>query len=929
MLLYFLSGVAVVPILFLTVQYVNDYLQSSSLADSVQWESLAASNLVATKDESFIAVWEISGPDLSFTPPSMVDSLADRVERLLNTVDGETMLHVDTIRIPSTEYASADGACPPVAEFLDQERRKDYSSGEHFENRTFIALTISPASESSTSFLSSYAYTGDYNTASSFEEKVSYAQERAREFRQYIPDDLNPTRLSGSDLTSYLYLMMTGDPQKVTAPPPEYPSLRYLFAHDLHSGFEPKLGDKWYSVVGIWGYPEKVSMGVSEALYDVSFPYRFSNRLIGLNKADALAAIKDRTKKFQMQANDFWSLLADNPDEADPNDLWKDDHAQAMAFETKEVERTVQSGTSLLHHTGTVIVWDEDKDRCREKAVEVKKHLRNVGGGYVVDQEKGMATEALFGSWAGHGEPNKRRYLMLSPSATRQLPVTGTYAGPETTPCSYYESDDGTQPPPLFYASTEESVPFRYSPFGYSGDVGHQAVVGPTGTGKSIFLAFQALRQLHFEGGRSIIFDRGHSFAPLTEAVDGVYYDLDEMETGFQPFSNVDHAPERRWAVTWISEICRHQGLTVDPDRRAKISETLKDLGTRSQHRRTLRNFQELIRGLDKQVAKALNPYSGKGELGNLLNGSEDQFRDSHFITIELGTITELDPQIFTPVLTYLFHKVGTLLSPERPTHVIADEYFALAKKSKAGRDQIEQALRTYRKENAFVTIGTQSPADLTGEDLQGITNSIKSYIMLPNPKATSPAQEKHYKSIGLNDEQINLISQARKKRDYISIQPRGARKFDLGLDAELAFLENYRDLSLKETAQKILEYKSEYGSRWIYEWLRARGMEEAANAAPLDKKRSDGTHDIKFLPAPSSHREMAPTAGPQHLDGDGSDGPAVVLPETFPSEDDPDVDDDSGPQSSNDRPSRDPNPKSENDPPSGREESAGSGNSP
>ena len=46
--------------------------------------------------------------------------------------------------------------------------------------------------------------------------------------------------------------------------------------------------------------------------------------------------------------------------------------------------------------------------------------------------------------------------------------------------------------PPLFFARTEGSTPFRFSL--HVGDVGHTLVVGPTGAGKSVLLALMALQ---------------------------------------------------------------------------------------------------------------------------------------------------------------------------------------------------------------------------------------------------------------------------------------------------------------------------------------------------------------------------------------------------------------------------------------------------
>jgi type IV secretion system protein VirB4 len=333
------------------------------------------------------------------------------------------------------------------------------------------------------------------------------------------------------------------------------------------------------------------------------------------------------------------------------------------------------------------------------------------------------------------------------------------------------------------------------------------------------------------------------------------------MDEGLMPFADIDQTSERRWAVSWVADICRSQGLTVSPEERGHIQDTLEVLAQRPRRQRDFSNFAQLMMGKNPDIAQALEPYAGQGDLGSLLNADQDYFRDDDFIVIELGGLTDLSTEIYTPVLTYLFHKVSTLLSPDRPTHVVADEFFAFAQESPQGREYVEQALRTYRKKNAFLTIGTQDPSDLIGEETQGILNSIQTMIMLPNPGAQSEAQAKAYRQVGLNDEQIGLIARSTPKQDYIAVQPSGSRKFDLGLDVELAFLTEYQGLDLKETAKLIREYKSRHGSSWIYEWLCARGYEDVASEAPLDKKRGDGTGPIKYLPKPTA--PVAPGADP------------------------------------------------------------------
>jgi type IV secretion system protein VirB4 len=875
-----LVGMLIGGFLYLAAQWVMGFLKPDTLSDVLQWEILAAANMVGMKDRSFLAVWKVRGPDLTFATNAMVDNLADRVRRLLSTLNDETMRHVDSIRVPAYEYATAEGDCPAALDFMDRVRERQYAGGEYYDTTTYFALTISTRAEEG-SFFDSFLYSGDKGTISnSYADLLQSAELIADDFESNIPDLLRPERLSGSDLVTYLHTCLSGHHHPVTAPSPQYPSLRYLYAHDMETGFEPHVGDHWFSVVGLWGYPEEMQMGVLKKLDELPFSYRYSNRLVGLGQQETLAAIEKRMGQFQMQANDWLSLLSDDPSQVDPNDLNKDEHSQQMAFEAKDVKRRVQSGQSILHHTGVVLVWDTVKSRAEKKARVVKKVLRNSGGGFVVSTEEGLGTESFIGTLPGHGSQNPRRYLLLAESVARLLPVLGTYAGPTETPCSFYEDEDGHAPPPLFYAKTKQYTPFRFSPYGESGDVGHQMVVGPTGAGKSIFLQFQAARQLHFEGGRSILFDRGYSFAPICEALDGTHYDLSNLDLGFMPLSGIADPSERRWAVSWITSILTLSGMKVGPTERQYVSDALTAMADAYEERQdpkylTLQEFSTQVQ--DPQIKAAMKPFDGQGQLDGLLNAEEDIFHDDDFIVIELGDLMELDVEIFTPVLMFLFHRVENILSPTRPTHVVADEFFVFASKSPQGRDYFESALRTYRKKNAFVTLATQAPTDLTKKGMEGIVNSCPTKIMLPNANALDEVQRRGYKELGLNPTQIQVIADSTPKREYIVVQSDGTRRFDLGLTAELAFMTPGPGLSLSETADRMSEHKQLHGSKWIYKYLKYREQDEHLSEVVLDRTRGSGQKQPLLLPAPDGTGTLPSSDGrvdPDHPAFDpGGDG--------------------------------------------------------
>lgn len=844
-----LTGILIGAFLNVLASWIMGYLSPKSIADVLQWEILATPSLVGTKDRSFIAVWRVRGPDMTFETAEVMDSLADQVESLLRTLTENAILHVDSIRTPAREYKTPGGDVPAVAEVLDSIREEKYASGIYYENATYFALTISPGT-STQSFAKRLFYSNSGSSEDSYENLIRTAERIAGNFEANMPRRLRPERLSGSDLVSYLYQTYSANEHSLNRPPSEYPSLRYLFAHQVDTGFQPKVGDTYMVPVSIWGYPETCYAGIIEPLQELPFPYRYNNRLLALDQQKALKAVDRRSSEFQFQAND-WLAMALGWDQESGNERGKDRYSEALVDEIQEIETEVRSGKTLLHHTGIVLVWDTVKERAEKKARTVKKKLRNTGGGFIVASEEGLGTEAYIGSLPGHGSQNPRRHLLLDEAAARLLPITGTYPGPVSTPCSFYETDDG-RPPVLFYSKTREEVPFRFSPFGETGDVGHQMIVGPTGSGKSIFLQFQAMRQLHYEGGRSILFDRGYSFSPLCEALNGTHYDLSDADTGFMPFSRITEAKELRWAVSWVMSIFRMAGVDTGPTVRNRVTETLKNNAKAYQENGdpsylTLRELQTQLQ--HPVLEDALEPFAGAGELNDLLNAEKDTFHDDDFIVIELGNLMEIDEHIFTPVLLYLFHKIESLLGVDRPTHVVADEFFVFAAESQEGREKLESALRTYRKKNAYVTIATQAPSDLTQVGLEGIVNSCESKILLPNPQALDRVQRDGYEELGLNDAEIAVIAKSDPKREYIAMQEGGTRRFDLELDAELAFMTEAPGHSLQDTPQVMRDFKSRYGPQWIYHWLKDRGYDDVLGHSILDHEGTNTSSNTLLLP--------------------------------------------------------------------------------
>src|SRR5256884_8337467 len=120
---------------------------------------------------------------------------------------------------------------------------------------------------------------------------------------------------------------------------------------------------------------------------------------------------------------------------------------------------TDQIGEAFV--TATVTVWDGDPRAADEKLRLVEKDIQ--GRDFTCMREGVNAIEAWLGSLPGHVYANVRQPPVSTLNLAHMMPFSAVWARPER--------DEHFRAPPLLFARTEGSTPFRVSL--HLGDVGH------------------------------------------------------------------------------------------------------------------------------------------------------------------------------------------------------------------------------------------------------------------------------------------------------------------------------------------------------------------------------------------------------------------------------------------------------------------------
>ena len=782
------------------------------LADYLPWAALAAPGVVLNKDGSFQRTIMYRGPDLESSTPEELVAICARLNNALRRFGSYWALFFEAERKPALDYPRTEWR-DPVAWLVDEERRGAFEEiGSHFESAYYLTLVYLPPADTTARAEKLLLETPPENRSLSYKDYLdSFIVETDRAID--LLTAVMPEVRALDDGETLTYLHATISPKRHPVRPPETPV--YLDAvltdSSLVGGLDPTLGENALRTLTIQGYPNMTEPGLLDDLNHLGFEYRWTTRFLPLDKPEANRVLSRYRRQWFAKRKSIGAILKEilfNQESV----LVDTDAENKTADADEALQELGSDDVSYGYVTTTVTVMDRDPRIADERARAVERVIN--GRGFATIRESINAVDAWLGSLPGHCYANVRQPLVHTLNLAHMTPMSSVWAGPERN-----EHLDG---PPLLYATTQGYTPFRLVP--HMGDVGHTLIVGPTGAGKSVLLSLMALQFRRYAESQVYIFDKGGSARCAVAGLGGDFYDLGADATlGFQPLKTIDQAPQRSWALEWITALVAHEQVTITPEVKDAVWSALNNLAAAPLQERTLTGLSVLIQS--NSLRQALQPYTLDGPYGRLLDAAEDRLKLADVQCFEMEELMH-EEGLVLPVLTYLFHRLEARFDG-RPSLLILDEAWVfLDNPLFAGR--IREWLKTLRKRNVSVVFSTQSLADIATSDIAAaIIESCPSRIFLPNAAAIEPQSRTIYEAFGLNARQIEIIAHATPKRDYYFQSRQGNRLFDLGLGpVGLAFC----GASSKQDQSRISQLLEEHGPlEFAHAHLRERGIDWAA----------------------------------------------------------------------------------------------------
>ena len=745
--------------------------------------------------------------------------------------DSGWAIFIEAQRLPANRYPESEFP-DATSRLVDAERRAQFESepdqeslrgnaspanGAHFESRYFLTLLwLPPADDAARA--ESWLYEGvsreDANWRAALGGFIDRTDRVLALIEGFMPE---ADWLDDPETLTYLHSCVSTRRQRVRVPEIPMHLDAILVDQDVTGGLEPRLGRAHLRTLTIMGFPSQTWPGLLDDLNRLAFPYRWSTRAICLDKTDAAKVLTRIRRQWFAKRKSIMAILKEVMTN-ETSALMDSDAANKAIDADLALQELGSDLVGQAYVTATITVWDENPRVAEDRLRLVEKTIQ--GRDFTCIRETVNAIEAWLGSLPGHVYANIRQMPVSTLNLAHMMPFSAVWAGPGR--------DEHFEAPPLFFARTEGSTPFRFSL--HVGDVGHTLVVGPTGAGKSVLLALMALQFRRYAGAQIFAFDFGGSIRAAALAMGGDWHDLggaladDVAEpVALQPLARIDDAGERAWAAEWVATLLAHETVTVTPELKEHLWSALTSLASAPIAERTLTGLSVLLQS--NALKQALQPYTVGGPWGRLLDAESERLGEADVQAFETEGL--IGAGAAPAVLSYLFHRIEDRFDG-RPTLLIVDEgWLALDDRGFAG--QLREWLKTLRKKNASVIFATQSLADIDGSTIaSAIIESCPTRLFLPNERAFEPQIASIYRRFGLNDRQIEILSRATPKRDYYCQSRRGNRLFELGL-SEVA-------LAFTATSSKTdqADYRADYTPHTEVADLRLHGCETRGSIGRL-----------------------------------------------------------------------------------------------
>jgi type IV secretion system protein VirB4 len=719
-------------------------------------------HVVRTKSGDYVQGFRLAGASFQSADDADINNWHERLNILLrNIASDQVSLWTHVVRRRENVYPH--GECPAgFSKVLDEHYRHRVTGETLMVNELYLAVVFRPQAGMVQGTAMNLLSRGHKdNEAQGLRDALeSCAKLRSQllaSLDRYEPELLGIYEQGNrqfSSLLEYFALLLNGESQSVPLPRSSVSDVlmttRPFFgaeAMEYRTPTQTRLG----AFLGIKEYPTPTNAGMFNLLLTAPYPFVLTQSFTFLPKSTAqrvLSAQYARMRNAQDLAVSQAEQLKDALDQLTSNEFVMGDHhftlhvlADAFAgtkegqtrARLKDLLDNISHARSILSETGMVV--------AREDLALEAGYWAQLPGNFAFRPRKAPITSRnLVGMSPFHNFPLGR--------------PTGNHWGDALTMLI-------TNARSPYYFSLHASDP-RAPDGGSRKDIGHTSVIGPTGSGKTVFIGF-CVCMLTKTGATQVLFDKDRGLEILVRALGGRYLPLKNgVPTGMNPLQleptpgNVEFL--KIWLRRLVTRVDKPFTVREEGDLDLALHGTLK-------LPRPARRLSRLLEFLDPTDPEGMHARlrkwcaEEKGDYAWVFDNREDTVT----LALQQSTLMGFDVTDFldntvtgAPVTLYLFQIVRGLLDGRRLV-VWMDEFSKLLS-DPSFEGFAKDGLKTWRKLEGVAAFATQSPSDVLASPIaRTLVEQTPTKVFFPNDKAT---EAEYVGGFGLSVQEYLLLKE-------------------------------------------------------------------------------------------------------------------------------------------------------------------------
>jgi len=775
------------------------------LSDHLDHLFQVGDEVIFTRCGGLMRTFRIEPPDLETAGHEELVVHYGRFTELLSIPGTGWSAWIDQFRREDRSYLPVSDFCGCLAaERVDASRRRQFEQAPKavFSNRTYLTLHWTPQNRDA---VLAFLHERDVASPSTVYRTFMEASDEVHRGLDQLCPLVEPLR--GPALARYLSSTITyrDDPCRL----PEAYLNAQLAAADWTTGTSLQIDGLYVHTVEVHTFGA-MSPLTFEELHELPFEARWTVTVHFLDPDDQRKALEDLRNKWRPKQYGLggWLVVIATKNRAPGSTNQAVDQVMAEIDELEGRLAAERDGLAVV--TMSVRVWDRDPGIAEDNAKVVAGILNGLGmRARVATLNATRSPLADIPGNASRDLVNRRRPYLRLGTIARCAPVTGITTGAR--------KDAHLGGPALLVAQSRRRVPLFFALHSPGSDVGHTAVIGRTGSGKSALLSFLAMQYLRYPGSSVTIFDKRRSAMVATLCADDSHWiELGRGGVGVQPLRAIDDAAGMAAAQAWLQAALAMRQVQPSARVDAALTDALRALRAEPADTRTLTALHAHVS--DDEVRAALRHYLADGPLGELIDGVVPSYGQARILTVETDDVMQLPEAPL--VLAACFRAIEReRFTGAHPKLVLIDEAWEPLG-HELFRGEIEDLARTMRKMNGQLCLFTQSLADLERPHTAVIMQQMSNIVLTPDARATQEGNARLYRNIGLSEEQIATVATMRPKGEYLLQTPVYTRVADITLEgAALRICGAGRDPDI-ERARRLLEAGVPPGRAFTERWL-------------------------------------------------------------------------------------------------------------